>query len=207
MRGRHLRASGQHALEKTLPEYAVSPREAAAPERLFSAKTRGLWLEIGFGDGAHLAWAAALNPDIGFIGCEAFANGVVRLLREIEAQGLGNVRIHMGDARALLAALPDACLARVFILFPDPWPKTRHHKRRFVQPETLGCLARVMRAGAELRFVSDDSDYFVNCRTQIEAHPGFSLLPEAPRDWPATRYERKAQAAGRRPQYLRAARL
>jgi tRNA (guanine-N7-)-methyltransferase len=206
-RGRHLRAGGQNALENELPEYAAPLAGAAAPFGLFSAAIRELWLEIGFGDGAHLAWRAAAHPDIGFIGCEVFANGVVRLLRSIKEQGLQNIRIHNGDARILLSALPDACLSRVFVLFPDPWPKLRHHKRRLMQAETASALARVMRTGAELRFVSDHAGYFADCLATFQAHPGFVLLPQTPRDWPVTRYERKALSAGRAPHYLRAARL
>ena len=205
--GRHLRAGGQYALEKELPEYAAPLTGAAAPLGLFSPGTSEIWLEIGFGDGAHLAWTAAAHPHISFIGCEVFANGVVRLLRSIKTQELRNVRIHKGDARVLLSVLPDACLSRVFVLFPDPWPKLRHHKRRLMQAGTVSALARVMRTGAELRFVSDHAEYFADCLATLQAHPDFALLPQIPRDWPATAYERKAIAAGRTPQYLRAARL
>lgn len=205
--GRHLRAGGQNVLDNELPEYAAALAGAAAPSGLFPADTSEIWLEIGFGDGAHLAWTAAAHPGIGFIGCEVFANGVVRLLRSIKAQGLRNIRIHKGDARALLSVLPDASLSRVFVLFPDPWPKLRHHKRRLMQAETVSALARVMRSGAELRFVSDHAEYFADCLATLQAHPGFALLPPAARDWPATIYEQKAVAAGRAPHYLRAARV
>jgi tRNA (guanine-N7-)-methyltransferase len=145
-------------------------------------------------------------------GCH-FENGVVRLLGEIERRGLANVRIFMDDARLLLQALPDRALGRVFILFPDPWPKLRHHKRRMVAPATLDQLARTMKEGAELRLATDDPGYLRWMLELAPVHPAFQWLAqsaadwrERPEDWPQSRYERKAIAAGRTPYFLRFAR-
>jgi len=183
------------------------------PLRLFSFPPTELWLEIGFGAGEHLAGQATAHPDIGFLGAEVFENGVVKLLAEMQRRSLGNVRILVDDARLLLSALPDACLARVFILFPDPWPKARHHKRRMVSPGTLDQLARVMKDRAELRLATDDVGYLRAILELVPVHRDFEWLASGPADWlqrppdwPATRYEAKAVAAGRIPHFLRCTR-
>ena len=180
------------------------------PASLFARGVGQVWLEIGFGAGEHLAEQAALHPEIGFIGCEVFENGVARLLSEIEGSGLSNIRIHPDDARRLLDVLPPCSLDRVFILFPDPWPKLRHHKRRLVSPETLDRLAVLMPPGAELRLATDDRDYLVWMLEHVTAHPAFAWVARRAEDWrhrpadgPATRYEEKALAAGRNPAFLR----
>jgi tRNA (guanine-N7-)-methyltransferase len=212
-RGRRLRA-GQRGLKETLlPELAVAlPPEGAVldPARLFPDRVADLWLEVGFGGGEHLAAQAAAHPDVGLLGCEVFENGVVKLLAEVERRKLRNVRILVDDARLLLRALPDRSLGRVFVLFPDPWPKVRHHKRRFVSAETLTELARVMKNGAELRLATDDVDYLRWMLERAPVHPDFTWLArrpgdwrERPDDWPPTRYEQKAIAAGRAPAFLR----
>jgi tRNA (guanine-N7-)-methyltransferase len=177
---------------------------------LFAAPVAAVWLELGFGGGEHLAALAALHPDIGMLGAEPFENGVATLLSAIEAQGLHNIRLFLDDGRLLLAALAERAIARAFILFPDPWPKERHKKRRLVAPATLDALARVMADGAELRLATDDMDYARAMLAHATAHPGFRWLArsagdwrERSADWPATRYEQKALAAGRKPIYLR----
>jgi tRNA (guanine-N7-)-methyltransferase len=144
------------------------------------------------------------------IGAEVFENGVVKLLGEIERRKLANLRLFIDDARLLLAALPEASLQRVFILFPDPWPKLRHHKRRIVSGETLDRLAFAMADGAELRLATDDADYLRWMLERATQHADFEWLArrpedwrERPADWPATRYEQKALAAGRTPAFLR----
>ncbi len=119
----------------------------------------GVWLEVGFGAGEHLVWQAKQHPDVGLIGCEPYINGVAKCLAHIERNGVGNVRLFTDDARLVMAALPARSLSRAFVLFPDPWPKTRHHKRRFVQRETLDILAGLMKPGAELRLATDDPSY------------------------------------------------
>ena len=157
-----------------------------------------VWLEVGFGAGEHLYWQAEHHPRIGMIGAEPFVNGVAKLLSKFEGEPPRNIRLHMDDAREIIDALPDASLGRVFILFPDPWPKTRHHKRRFIQTEMLDHLARVMKPGAELRFGSDDALLVEYTLERVMAHPSFSwtaTCPEdwrtRPSDWPQTRYEAK----------------
>jgi tRNA (guanine-N7-)-methyltransferase len=158
-----------------------------------------VWLEIGFGAGEHLLALARAHPHVGLIGAEPYEAGVAKLLSHMADDPPPNVRIHEGDARQIIEALPDACLGRVFILFPDPWPKTRHHKRRFIQTEMLDQLARVMKQGAELRFASDDAGYAEWTLERVLAHPAFAWTAKGPSDWrtrppdwPQTRYEAKA---------------
>jgi tRNA (guanine-N7-)-methyltransferase len=165
---------------------------------------------VGFGGGEHLVAQATLNPSTGFIGCEPFENGVAKLLSQAGAQGLSNIRVHMNDARGVLERLPGACLERVFVLFPDPWPKLRHHKRRFIQPGSLEELARVLKPGGELRFATDHPDQARWVLMHVLADRRFSWpvrsaadWRDPPEDWVATRYERKALAAGRPCVYLR----
>ncbi|MBM7066100.1 tRNA (guanosine(46)-N(7))-methyltransferase TrmB [Actibacterium sp. 188UL27-1] len=169
---------------------------------------RPVWLEIGFGGGEHMVHQAALNPDVGIIGCEPFINGVAMLLGKIRQAGVDNVAVHPGDARDLFDVLPDGSIARAFLLYPDPWPKARHHRRRFVTPEHLEPLARVMAPGAILRVATDIEDYVRQTLEQVPRH-GFRWLAERPGDWRApwddwhsTRYEQKALREGRRPHYL-----
>ena len=211
--GRPLRADRRRLLQELLPEIRIDPPPPGRtfdPAALFARRPAAVWLEIGFGSGEHLAWQAERNPGIGFLGAEYFVNGVAALLRQIEDRGLDNVRILQGDARALLDVLPAESLARVFILFPDPWPKTRHHKRRIVQHETLTRLAKLMTNGAELRVATDDPAYQGWILEHAVAHSAFCWLAEGPgdwrarpADWPPTRYEQKAIEDGRRPAYLR----
>ncbi|MEM1345188.1 MAG: tRNA (guanosine(46)-N7)-methyltransferase TrmB [Pseudomonadota bacterium] len=173
-----------------------------------------VWLEIGFGGGEHLRHQAAENPDVGLIGAEPFINGVAMLLAAIERAGLTNIALHPGDARDLLDVLPEAAITRVFLLYPDPWPKKRHRKRRFLQAGNLDALARVMAPGAHLRFATDIEDYVGHALEAIHAHPAFTWTAERAADWrtpwpdwPGTRYEAKALREGRRPHYLTFQRL
>jgi tRNA (guanine-N7-)-methyltransferase len=211
-RGRKLRVGQQALRDELLPRLAVALPGAGEldPASLFPESPADVWLEIGFGGGEHLAAQAAAHREIGIIGCEVFENGIAKLLVEIERRRLANVRIFPDDARLLLAALPAECLDRAFILFPDPWPKARHQKRRLVSTETLDRLAVLMRDGAELRLATDDVDYLRWMLERATAHPEFEWLARRaedwrrrPEDWPATRYEAKAVAAGRRPTFLR----
>lgn len=198
-------------MRELLPRLAVPLTEKGAldPRSLFAAGTRKVWLEIGFGGGEHLAAQAAANPDTGIIGCEPFINGVAKLLADVERRHLANVRIHDNDARDVLESLADRSLDRVFLLFPDPWHKKRHHKRRFVSEETLDELARIMVDGAEFRVATDIANYCRWTLREIRAHDAFEWLAEKPSDWrdrpddwPGTRYEAKAVREGRRPVYL-----
>jgi len=209
-RGRRLRNTQQTLLAETLPALAIAPGgERLDPVTLFRSGTAGVWLEIGFGGGEHLAAQAAAHPEIGFIGCEPFVNGVVSLLAQVKARGLGNVRVWQHDARDLIARLPDRSIGRAFVLFPDPWPKARHHKRRLIAQPFLDALARVLQPGAVLRIATDDRDYLAWMLERLTVHPAFSWCARRPQDWrvrpsdwPETRYERKAIAAGRTPAYL-----
>ena len=180
---------------------------------LFGNARPSIWLEIGFGGGEHLARLAEQYPQTGFIGCEVFENGIVKLLGQIERRRLDNIRIFADDARLIMAALSPASVDRAFILFPDPWPKRRQHKRRIVSRATLDALAEIMSDNAELRLATDDRDYLCSMLEHLTAHPDFEWLArrpadwrERPPDWPPTRYEAKARAAGRSPAFLRMAR-
>jgi tRNA (guanine-N7-)-methyltransferase len=183
-------------MDSLLPSIRV-PQQPFAPLGLMPEAAE-VWLEIGFGGGEHMAAQAARRPDVLVIGAEPFLNGVASALRHIDEAGLSNVRLQDGDARELLAHLPDACVARVFILFPDPWPKARHNKRRLIQPEVVAELARVLKPGGRLRFATDWADYADWTLERILASPDFRWPAERADDWrvpPAdhvtTRYEEK----------------
>lgn len=188
------------AVDLTTPAAAAGAADPAAP----------LWLEIGFGGGEHLVWQAQHNPSVTFIGCEPFEDGVVKVLTAIDEGKLGNIRLHMGDARDVLRWLPPQSISRAFILFPDPWPKRKHRKRRLVNPGTLSLLARVMKPGAELRIGTDIGDYAHTMLEAFRSQNVFAWQAESPRDWrirpedwPPTRYEQKAEREGRRRYYFR----
>jgi tRNA (guanine-N7-)-methyltransferase len=187
------------------PQTAINPRSCFAP-----LEPRDVWLEIGFGGGEHLAAQAQSNPGIGFMGVEPYVAGMAKLLTKIAAGKFQNIRLYQSDARDIVEALPDASLGCVFVLFPDPWPKTRHHKRRLISTAMLDSLARVLRPGAELRFATDDRGYLVWTLERLASHPAFLWTAQSPedwrnrpQDWPETRYEAKAKRAGRICTYLR----
>jgi tRNA (guanine-N7-)-methyltransferase len=214
-KGPKLRARQAGLLESLLPTLALTPEQGRALREYFANAdaVSEVWLEVGFGAGEHLAWQAEAHPQIGLIGAEPYVAGMAKLLARIADKNLRNIRLYTEDIRDVIAAAPDASVGRIFILFPDPWPKTRHHKRRFIQMGTLDELARVMRRGAELRFATDDTAYLVWALERFCAHPAFRWLAESPADWrarptdwPETRYEAKAVKAGRKCSYLRFAR-
>jgi tRNA (guanine-N7-)-methyltransferase len=170
----------------------------------------GYAFEIGFGGAEHLAYQAGAHPDWGFVGAEAFVNGVAKALAYVEAQGLTNIRLWMGDARDILERLPAAAFDAIYVLHPDPWPKLRHHKRRVIQPDTLALIARTLKPGGELRVATDVPDYADWTLMQAMACGRFRFDAEGPQDWlnrpddwPETRYGQKARAAGREVVYLR----
>ncbi|WP_207485134.1 tRNA (guanine(46)-N(7))-methyltransferase TrmB [Arenibaculum pallidiluteum] len=213
-RGRPLRVNKSRLVETVLPPLRIPRPERGTvldPRGLFDPPVSECWLEIGFGGGEHLAWQAATHPGIGLIGCEPFVNGVASLLEHVERQDLGaRVRILDDDARPLLDALPEASIGRCFVLFPDPWPKARHAERRFIGPANLPRLSRILRDGAELRLASDDPTLIPWMFEHAWRHPDFEWLArgpadwrERPSDWPETRYEQKARAAGRKPVFMR----
>jgi tRNA (guanine-N7-)-methyltransferase len=196
IRARPIKPRQAALVETLLPRVRVP--DAPFDPRALMPRAKAAWLEVGFGGGEHLAAQAAAHPDVLLIGAEPFRNGVASALRHIDERGLGNVRIHDGDARAVLERLPDASLERVFILFPDPWPKTRHHKRRLIQADVVAELARVLRPGGRLRFASDWADYVDWALERLLANPAFRWTAERADDWrrpPAdhvtTRYEAK----------------
>lgn len=212
-RGRRLRPGQERLLENYLPELRVpvpADGEIADPAGWFADDVREVWLEIGFGAGEHLAWQAAHHPNVGIIGAEPYLNGVARLLAAIVDDRPGNVRVLDDDVRPLLQGMPGACLSRVFILFPDPWPKRRHHQRRLLNAAMLDTLARLMRDGAELRLATDDQDYLVWMLRHLQAHPDFAWTAaraddwrHRPADWPDTRYEDKNRSGGPGSTFLR----
>lgn len=197
-------------MENLLPKLVVPlDKDDISPSSLFDHPVDQVWLEIGFGGGEHLVAQALANPNVGLIGCEPFINGVAKLLAEVESKQLTNVRIHHNDARDVLERLEDASLDRVFLLFPDPWHKKRHHKRRFVSAETLDQLARIMKDGAEFRVATDIKNYSRWTLREVRDHGVFEWQAECaddwrvrPDDWPGTRYEAKAGREGRVPVYL-----
>ncbi|HTT98736.1 MAG TPA: tRNA (guanine(46)-N(7))-methyltransferase TrmB [Rhizomicrobium sp.] len=197
-KGPKLSAHQTHLRETLLPQLSVRLQSGADPRSYFSSSVDDVWLETGFGAGEHLLWQAQQHPNIGLIGAEPYESGVAKLLSRIP-DGMPNIRLHEGDARDIIEALPDASIGRFFILFPDPWPKVRHHKRRFIQMEMLDQLARILKPGAELRFATDDRSYLPYALERLMAHPKFAWTAQhiadwisRPADWPQTRYEAKA---------------
>ncbi|MFZ1427358.1 MAG: tRNA (guanosine(46)-N7)-methyltransferase TrmB [Geminicoccaceae bacterium] len=212
--GPKLRPGSRLLLQERLPELEVQVTPGLDPRAMFEPVPSAIWLEIGFGGGEHLAARAAEHPQVGFLGVEPFINGVAKLLRAVDDHALLNVRVLRDDARLLLKALPTASVERAFVLYPDPWPKVRHHKRRIVNADTAADLARVVQSGGELLLATDVPDYARWMLAIMLAQPGFAWLAERAADWreppdgwPGTRYENKAVAAGRRPTYLRFARV
>lgn len=214
LKGKPLKASQQTYLSEDLA--ALSPGAVdwdSNPDRLpldLHARFEGrpVWLEIGFGGGEHLLHQAQCNPDIAIIGVEPYLNGVAMLLGKIRRSGVTNLAVYPGDARDLMDVLPASSVARAFLLYPDPWPKARHHRRRFVTAEHLLPLAQAMQSGARLRIATDIEDY-VRQTLQEVPKAGFEWTAERPQDWRApwvdwipTRYEQKALREGRRPHYL-----
>ncbi|MBV1866201.1 MAG: tRNA (guanosine(46)-N7)-methyltransferase TrmB [Rhodobacteraceae bacterium] len=170
---------------------------------------RPVWLEIGFGAGEHMVHQAQQNPEVGIIGCEPYINGVATLLGKIRTAGANNVAVHPGDARDMMDVLPASSINRAFLLYPDPWPKKRHHRRRFVTPEHLVPLANCLKSGAIFRVATDIPDYVRQTLEQVTAMDAFEWLAEGPDDWRqpwsdwiSTRYELKALREGRTPHYL-----
>ena len=212
-RGRRLRPGRERLLHETLPRVKVEIPAVGEqdPRRLFApASVRAVWLETGFGAGEHLAWQAEQNPDVGIIGAEPYVNGVASLLRHIDERSLRNVRILPDGVVALLAVLPPASIDRLFVLFPDPWPKRRHHWRRILRPTTIAQFARILGDGAELRFATDDAGLLrwvlYHMLDSGEFHWPVRRPTdwrEPPADWPQTRYDGKARAQARPVSYLR----
>ena len=207
-KGKTLRARQASLTETLLPRLRVTPESLKADSDHLSG-FEDLWIEIGFGGGEHLTCDAQLNPRVRFIGCEPFVNGVAKLLASVEENNLENIRIFDGDALAILSALPEASLGRITILYPDPWPKFRQRKRRFVSADSVAQMARTLRDGAAVHFATDIDDYSAWTLARFTKSDAFVWEANASGDWtnpwpawPGTRYEAKAIREGRPPAYL-----
>lgn len=209
--GHRLRGRQAELMHSRLPALRLDcPQdESLEPRDLFDFAAENIWLEIGFGGAEHLLAQAIAHPEHGFIGCEPFVNGVAKLLAGIETHDLHNIRIHDGDARDVLESLKPHSLERIFLLFPDPWHKKRHNKRRFVSSENLDQMARVLKPGGILRIASDIPDYIRWTLVHMQGRDDFLWQATGPAhwrcrpaDWPETRYEAKALKQGRTPVYL-----
>jgi tRNA (guanine-N7-)-methyltransferase len=210
-KGHKLRAHQAELIAHLLPRFALDIKApTAAPLDLFDPKVSDLRLEIGFGGGEHLAAEARTFPATGFIGCEPYVNGMAKILAQIEAHDISNIRLFAGDAAELLAWLPPQSLSRIDLIHPDPWPKRRHWKRRFVQDATIAAMARVLKQGGEFRFVSDIDTYCDWTLWHLLRSPDFVWTAERADDWrlpwpgyTMTRYGQKATREGRVANYLR----
>ncbi|MES5486731.1 tRNA (guanosine(46)-N7)-methyltransferase TrmB [Bradyrhizobium sp. INPA03-11B] len=211
-KGHRLRSHQADLIDNLLPHLSVDialPAPAALTE-LFDDGTEHVRLEIGFGGGEHLIAEAQAFPKTGFIGCEPYVNGMAKILTQIEALNIGNIRLFAGDAAELLAWAPARSLARIDLIHPDPWPKRRHWKRRFVQDATVAAMTRLLPPGGEFRFVSDIDDYCAWTLAHLMRSPDFAWLAERAIDWlepwpnyTMTRYGAKAEREGRKAAYLR----
>ena len=213
-KGKKLRVHQSDLVETLLPRLAVDVSKPIEPAALFPVPVTEVRLEIGFGGGEHLILEARRNPGIGYIGCEPFINGMAKALAAIEEHGLANIRLHMGDASDLIARLPDASLGRVDLLYPDPWPKRRQRKRRFVSDAMVAKLARIIRPGGFFHFATDIDDYSAWTLVRLRRSPAFRWTAEKATDWTvpwegweSTRYEKKAIREGRSSAYLTFLRL
>jgi tRNA (guanine-N7-)-methyltransferase len=211
-KGHRLRTRQAELIERSLPKLAIDVARPAPAvlAALFKPPVERLRLEIGFGGGEHLVMEASQHPAVGFIGCEPYVNGMAKILAQIESRDIRNVRLFAGDATELLAWLPARSLSRIDLIHPDPWPKRRHWKRRFVQDATVAAMARVLTRGGEFRFVSDVDDYTAWTLWHLLRSPAFEWAAERAHDWrmpwpgfTMTRYGEKAEREGRRASYLR----
>ena len=211
-KGKALRPGQERAIREVLPRLLVPAPEAPAaldPRTLFAHPIRAVRLEIGFGGGEHLLAAARAEPEIGFIGCEPFVNGMAKLLAIVEAENIQNIRVWSQDAAELIAGLAASSIERAYLLFPDPWPKRRQRKRRFLSDENLSALARVVAPRGALRFATDIDDYAGWGLARVQRSQDWVWRPTGPGDWrepwpgwPGTRYEAKARREGREASYL-----
>ncbi len=201
-KGKPLRQGKQDLIQNLLPGLAIAtpaPGETLNPFSLFAHSPSDVWLEVGFGAGEHTAAQASANPHVGLIASEVFLNGLGGLLKHVAALDLANIRIYPEDVRKLLPSLPDACLGRVFVLFPDPWPKKRHAVRRFIGQDNLDQLSRLLAPGKELRVASDHPIYIEWTQQQMAKRADFKPVLTTnlrPSDWPPSRYEQKALEKG-----------
>jgi tRNA (guanine-N7-)-methyltransferase len=215
-KGHKLRAHQADLIEHLLPRLALDIGTPCPPDlsEMFDRPLEAVRLEIGFGGGEHLIAEARAFPDTGFVGCEPYVNGMAKILTQIEAHNVGNIRLFAGDAAELLGWLPPHSLKRIDLIHPDPWPKRRHWKRRFVQDATVAAMARALEPEGEFRFVSDIDDYCAWTLAHLSRSPDFTWTAERADDWlkpwadyTMTRYGAKAEREGRRAAYLRFRRI
>lgn len=205
--GRPIKSSKQKLFEELLPTLAidlVEGKHLLDPKMYFNQQL-DIWMEVGFGGGEHLASLAQQNPSVNFIGCEPFLNGVSSLLGHIDEHAIKNIRIYQGNAVDLIKTLALESLSRFYLMFADPWPKKRHNKRRFVQPEILDIVISRLKIGAQLRLATDHEDYQVWMLKHLQTRPDLQEVLntfDKPNNWPDTRYESKALEEGRKPLYL-----
>jgi tRNA (guanine-N7-)-methyltransferase len=211
-KGHKLRAHQADLIENLLPHLSLDIALPSPPDlaTLFDQTVESIRLEIGFGGGEHLIAEAQAFPHVGFIGCEPYVNGMAKILSAIEADNIGNIKLFAGDAAELLAWAPEQSLSRIDLIHPDPWPKRRHWKRRFVQDATMAAMARALKSKSEFRFVCDIDDYVAWTLARLARSPDFFWMAERADDWrlpwadyTMTRYGRKAEREGRRAVYLR----
>lgn len=205
--GKPLSAKQAGLVENLLPQICVQDAPADPLARLEGFDES--WLEIGFGGGEHLLHMARLYPQIGIIGIEPFLNGIAKVLTSVDSDNLKNLYLHHGDARDVMDRMPDACMDKIFVLFPDPWPKTRHFKRRILTRPFIADIKRLLKPGGEFRFASDIISYVDWTLERVMDDGGFIFAPQSandwrvpPADWPGTRYEAKAFREGRTCHYF-----
>lgn len=216
-KGRPLNKMRSESLDIILDKYGIDVEKVIQSKDILSVSEildeacsgKEIWLEVGFGNGEHILTQAMRNPDVLFIGCEPFINGIAALAKDIVEQDVKNIRIWNDDAHFLIEKMPDDCISRAFVLFPDPWPKAKHAKRRFIRQETLGIFSRIMKSGAILRMATDVEDLAQWMLEQAREHPDFQWCKESqtdwnkpPEDWVQTRYQTKGFEAGRQSHYI-----
>ncbi len=210
VKARKLGQEQLESLQEKLPLFTLDTQLLQKPKAIFPDTCKKLFMEIGFGTGEHIAGVAKANPDAGFIGCEPFINGVARLLKYITEGDIQNIRIFNGDARIIVDALPDASLDRIYVLFPDPWPKAKHYKKRIICKDTLETFARVIKKGGVLQVASDHEDYCEWIARHLEEITDFEESHETknnrqkePEGWVKTKYQIKAEREGRTASFFR----
>lgn len=203
VKGRILAQNVQKIVDEKLPALLV-PEDTSDPKAVFNRSVKEVIVEIGFGSGEHLAHLAKQNPDIGYIGCEPYLNGIATLLQTIDQENIQNIRIFRGDARVLLTQFPEYSISKIFVLFPDPWPKRKHHKKRLISGEFPALLARLIKPGGGLLLATDHTDYACWMLSFMLRETAFEWQAKSPEDWARepkgwveTRYQQKAKKQGR----------
>ncbi len=212
-RGKGKRNKNLEIIKSQLPKHSINLQNISRASDLksyFSNRVEEVWLEIGFGSGEHLTSVSEAHPKVGFLGIEVYEDGIAKTLKQISKLGISNIKLINEDANNIIFLLPPKSITKIFLLFPDPWPKKRHAKRRFVNTENLNQLARIMHSGGELLFATDHNDYLSWSLEQFMSTTLFksenldqNSWKNQPNGWFSTRYEQKAIEAGRSPKYLK----